>query len=133
MHTEETKNRFIELRALGLSYDKIAAETGVNKRTLMEWNREFADEIHDLRAAGRERLKEKLIGSREQWCARIVAHFDRLDREFGTRKLQYSPTESVFRMMLSARNEIMKELVADSPLDKPVAPDPEPPIPNDNP
>jgi DNA-binding XRE family transcriptional regulator len=114
-HTEETKNRFIELRAIGLSLDKIAAEIGVTKKTLWEWGKEFEDEIADLRVLAREHLKEKLLGNTEQWCGRLVIHFNRLDEEFGRRKLQYSPTESVFRMMLSARDKITKELFTDSP------------------
>lgn len=115
MHTEETKNKFIELRASGLSYDKIAAEIGVTKKTLREWGNEFADEIADLKILAREHLKEKLTGSLEQWCGRMVGHFNRLDEEFGRRKLQYSPTESVFRMMLSARETITKELFFQAP------------------
>jgi transposase len=116
MHTEETKHRFVGLRALGFSYDKIAAEIGVTKPTLIDWAKQFADDIHDLQVAAKEQLREKLLGGQEQWMTRIVTHFNRLDEEFGRRKLQYSPTESVFRMMLSARDKITKELIADSPL-----------------
>ena len=113
MHTEDKRNQLIELRAAGLSFDKIAAEIGVTKKTLIEWSKEFADEIEDLRVLAREHLKEKLIGSQEQFSGRIVGHFNRLDEEFGGRKLQFSPTESVFRMMLSAREVIVKELCSD--------------------
>jgi transposase len=113
MHTEEKRNQFIELRAAGLSFDKIAADIGVTKKTLIDWSREFADDIEDLKTMAREHLRERLIGTQEQFCGRIVAHFNRLDAEFGKREFKYSPTESVFRMMLSARETIVKELRSD--------------------
>lgn len=37
--------RFIELRAGGLSYDKIASETGTSKPTLLKWASDYAREI----------------------------------------------------------------------------------------
>ena len=126
MHTEDKRNQFIELRASGMSFDKIAAEICVTKKTLIEWSKEFADEIEDLRTLAREHLKERLIGSQEQFAARIVGHFNHLDQEFAGRKLQFSPTESVFRMMLSAREVIVKELCADSPPAKRHKKSPEP-------
>ncbi len=46
MHTNETKDRFIELRAQGLSLAKIASDLGVSKRTLVDWNHEFRGFLH---------------------------------------------------------------------------------------
>ncbi len=115
MHDQQTKDRFIELRALDISFDKISAEIGVTKRTLVDWGKEFASEIADLRALHREALKQKLLGDAEQWSGRLVARFNRLDDEFARRKLEYSPTESVFRMLLHTRREITKELLAEPP------------------
>lgn len=42
--TEEIE-RFIELRAGGMSYDKIAEETGISKPTLLKWSRDFSKEL----------------------------------------------------------------------------------------
>jgi len=39
--------KFIELRARGLSFDKIAEETGVSKPTLLKWNKEFLEHIEE--------------------------------------------------------------------------------------
>jgi len=115
MYDQQVKDCFIELRSLGFSFAKISVELGISRPTLQEWGKEFADEIADLRVLHRENVREKLLGDHEQWCSRLVAHFNKLDEEFGRRKLQYSPTESVFRMMLEARRVLSKELLDDPP------------------
>jgi len=43
--TIEQKEQFIQLRAKGFSYDKIAEELEVSKNTLLKWNGEFLEEI----------------------------------------------------------------------------------------
>jgi hypothetical protein len=42
MHPRETKHKFIELRARDWSLRKIGNELGVDKATLVRWNRDFA-------------------------------------------------------------------------------------------
>ena len=46
MKDQETVQKFIELRAQGWSFARIAAELGVAKRTVIEWSRRFLFEIH---------------------------------------------------------------------------------------
>ena len=46
----ETKERFIELRGRGLPLAKIAAEINVSKPTLINWERDFREEIDNLQA-----------------------------------------------------------------------------------
>jgi len=43
--TTEEIERFIELRASGLSFDKIAEQTGTSKPTLLKWNSQYGREI----------------------------------------------------------------------------------------
>jgi hypothetical protein len=43
--TIEQKEKFIQLRAKGFSYDRIAEELEVSKNTLLKWNGEFLEEI----------------------------------------------------------------------------------------
>ena len=41
----ETRERFIELRQKGLSYSQIAAETGINKKTLLAWGKKMNTKV----------------------------------------------------------------------------------------
>ena len=47
---EERKRQFVELRAKGCSYAKIADELGVSKGTLARWNAELESDIARLKA-----------------------------------------------------------------------------------
>jgi len=102
-HPPELKTKFLELRARGVSYSHIAEAINVSKPTLIQWGKDMAEEIADLQAAEHELVREKLLGNFEQWLARQVHHFNRLDEEFARREFKYSPTESVFRMMMASR------------------------------
>lgn len=45
MKTNSDKEKFIELRANGNSYDKISQELAISKPTLIKWGREYHREI----------------------------------------------------------------------------------------
>ncbi len=45
--TNEDIERFIELRARGLSLDKIAQETGTSKPVLLKWSKDFQRELDE--------------------------------------------------------------------------------------
>ena len=58
MYCNDTKDQFAELRAKGLSLSRIASDINVSQRTLVEWNRQLASDIRDLRAVHLEALHE---------------------------------------------------------------------------
>ena len=45
MKNQNLQEEFIRLRALGVSYDKIARTISVSKPTLLKWAKECADEV----------------------------------------------------------------------------------------
>ena len=50
------KQEFIELRAKGWSFDKIAKKLGKAKQTLIDWSKELQDEIANRKAIELEAL-----------------------------------------------------------------------------
>lgn len=54
MKDTDTKQRFIELRAKGLSFDKISDKLNTSKQTLINWQSEFNAEIANLKAVLKE-------------------------------------------------------------------------------
>ena len=58
MEILETKHRFIELRAKGYSFDKIALELNKAKQTLIDWSRELKEEIEIRKATELELIYE---------------------------------------------------------------------------
>ena len=41
MMDQEVKNKFIEFRARGLTYNKILVKLGVSKTTLINWSKDY--------------------------------------------------------------------------------------------
>jgi len=59
MKDNKTKEDFIELRANGLSFDKISTQISVSKPILMKWEKQFEREIDELKFLEFEALREK--------------------------------------------------------------------------
>ena len=55
----KTKERFVELRAEGRSFDSIAKELGVSKTTLLKWSRDLEDKINNEQYFAYQRLIEQ--------------------------------------------------------------------------
>jgi orotate phosphoribosyltransferase-like protein len=53
------KEKFIQLRAKGFSFDKIANEISTSKPTLLKWSEEFEDEVANLAYLETESLIEQ--------------------------------------------------------------------------
>src|ERR1043166_7743858 len=113
MLTEETQNKFIELRAQGWTLGHIATELRVSKRTLVDWNREFAEEIQSVRAVELEALQEKFLASRDEELACLTRLQKDIHDELGNRSLKYIETEKLFRLSVGLRAEIQRLLHAD--------------------
>lgn len=59
MKDAELKEKFIEMRVAGDSYDKIAKELNKSKTTLIKWDRELSKEIGNLEFFNYKALLEK--------------------------------------------------------------------------
>lgn len=63
MHDDQTVQRFIALRAQGLSYARLQAELNVSKPTLIAWSRQHQFQIQNLKAIELEALGEKWLAT----------------------------------------------------------------------
>src|SRR5260221_1044129 len=106
MHIQDTQDKFVELRAQGWSLAHIATELHVSKRTLVEWNREFAADIQSFRTVEQELLKEKFLCSREEELNRLARLQKDVDDELANRTLKFIPIEKLFRLATDLRHEI---------------------------
>jgi orotate phosphoribosyltransferase-like protein len=59
MKEMQCKEKFIELRSQGLSFEKISKEINVSKPTLIKWNQEYSQEISNLVFFHSEKLIEE--------------------------------------------------------------------------
>src|SRR5512142_2912252 len=96
MHTPETHQKFIERRAQGWSYVRIAAELGVAKSTLVEWSRKFRFEINNRRALELDDLQARILGSVESRVAGLSQKLASVEAELAKRDLASVPTSQLY-------------------------------------
>jgi hypothetical protein len=109
MHDQETVRRFIELRADGWSFSKIAAELKVSKPTLIGWSRKHHFEIHNLRVIETEALAEKLLAGRQQRWQALARDLGRVETELAKRDLSEVTTGRLLGLAAMLRREVGRE------------------------
>ena len=111
METTELKERFIELRAKGWSFDKIAKETGKAKQTLIDWSKELQDEIANRKALELEALYESYYLMRENRLQTFGAMLTKIKKEVESRDLSDVPTDKLLELLLKYNSQVKEEIV----------------------
>ena len=111
MELLQTKERFIELRAKGWSFDKIAKETGKAKQTLIDWSKELQDEIANLKALELEALYEKHYLLKENRIETFGVLLIKLKDEVMSRDLSDVPTDKLLDLFLKYNSQVKEEIV----------------------
>lgn len=111
METTELKERFIELRAKGWSFDKIAKETGKAKQTLIDWSKELQDEIGNRKALELEALYESYYLMRENRLQTFGAMLTKIKEEVKRRDLSDVPTDKLLELLLKYNSQVKEEIV----------------------
>jgi len=106
MYSRDAQDKFVELRAQGWTLPHIATELHVSKRTLVDWNREFAADVKSMRALELELLKEKFLASREEDLNRLARLKKDVDDELSGRTLKFLSIEKLFRLSLDLGQQI---------------------------
>ena len=111
METTKNKERFIELRAKGWSYDKIAKELSRAKQTLINWSKELEDEIANLKALELEALYEKHYLLKENRIETFGEILKELKDEVLSRDLKDIATDKLLDLFLKYNNQINEEML----------------------
>lgn len=106
MKDQAVKEKFIELRALGLSFDRIAKELKVSKQTLISWSRELTLEIRNRRAIEYEALLEQHAMTREKKIEALGLILKRMREELETRSFTTIPTQKLLDCILKLIGEV---------------------------
>lgn len=95
MKSQDTKRQFIELRAEGLSYSKIAETLHISKSTCSEWERELRDAVAEQR---QERLGELYTSygmTKEARIKKLGEALERVDKALESADLTEVPPEKL--------------------------------------
>lgn len=93
MKDQVVREKFVELRAYGWSFDRIAKELKVSKQTLISWSRELTLEIRNRRAIEYEALLEQHAMTREKRIEALGQILKRMNEELAARTFSELPTE----------------------------------------
>jgi hypothetical protein len=111
MESTGIKERFIELRAKGWSFDKIAKETGKAKQTLIDWSKELQDEIANLKALELEALYESYYLLKENRLQTFGVMLTKIKAEVERRDLSDVPTDKLLELLLKYNSQVKEEIV----------------------
>ncbi len=109
MKDQGTKERFIELRARGLSFDKISKELQVSKQTLIDWSKGLQEEIRNLKAIELEALQEKYFLTKEKRLELFGERLKAIKEELDKRDLKDVSTDKLIELFLKFHRSLKEE------------------------
>ena len=107
----KTKEKFLELRAQGFSYYKIAKELKVSKQTLINWSNEFAIELDNLKTIELDKLQREYFIAKTERIKLFGKKLKVLIKEIDNRDLKDLSTEKLLDYLLKFSNILKNEEV----------------------
>lgn len=111
METMGVKEQFIELRAKGWSFDKIAKELGKAKQTLIDWSKELQEAIANRKAIELEALYETYYLQKENRLQSFGAILSKIKEEVERRDLSDVPTDKLLELFLKYNTQVKEEYI----------------------
>lgn len=106
----EQKDKFIELRAGGMSFDNISKQLNISKPTLLKLNRELAADIDRLKFINIESLAERYKMLRTARIDTLSKTLDKVDSAIEAADFGRLPADKLIEMRLKLADKMMDEL-----------------------
>lgn len=110
MKNNHEKNKFIELRAKGLSFDKISAELNISKPTLLQWNAEFSREIANMSYLEFETLLSQYQLAKKMRIDAFAAMLEKAMNELKARSFEDLSTKDLLGFITTIESKIREEI-----------------------
>lgn len=111
--TLEEQEKFIELRAQGMSFDRISKELNISKPVLLKWNGEFLERIKEAQFFELENIVEKYSLMRvkrfEVHSKVLSSALEELKERAENKKLKTLSTEKLFQLVEELEQRIEKD------------------------
>lgn len=111
MKGTETKAKFIELRAEGQSYSKIADALHISKSTCSTWERELSEQIQDRERERLEELYSVYNMHRQGRIKQIGDTLQKIDAAIDAKDLTELPADKLLELRLKYIRELNKEYI----------------------
>ncbi|MEC2057986.1 hypothetical protein I6J18_13595 [Peribacillus psychrosaccharolyticus] len=109
MKDNKTRQQFIEMRAKGISFDRIAKELKTAKSTLIEWSKTYLIEIENLKAIELEALQQQFFVTKEARIELLGKQMERIKEELENRDFSHVPTDKLLDCYSKALNQLKQE------------------------
>ena len=114
MNSNNIKMQFVELRASGLSYDKIAKQLKKSKQTLIKWSKELECEISNFQTIEFDALKEKYRLGKQSRIEIFGKMLESIKTELLNRDLSKIPSDKLLQIFIKyltfAQTEDLEQL-----------------------
>jgi len=100
------QQKFISLRADGLTFDKIATELKTAKSTLIQWSRLYQTEIKDLEYMAMMKIKEEFVSNQVQRYKITLQQLQKVDDAI----LNADFTEEKIKDLLTVKNNLLYQI-----------------------
>jgi hypothetical protein len=112
----ELKQKFVQMRAKGLSIRNLAKELHISPQTVINWQSELEDQIAGLKAIELEALYEEYHLLKEHRVQLLGDQIEAIKKELKQRGLSDVSTDKLLDMLLKYMDEAGKEYVEPRPL-----------------
>lgn len=109
MNTNDTKLRFVELRANNMSLASIAKELHISKSTCSKWEKELKSEITSKQSSRKAEINDLYAMDREHKIARLQLVLERLDKAISDTDFSQMTPEALLKLKLRYEAELSKE------------------------
>lgn len=112
MISTEKKLSVIELRAQGLSVQKIASKVGISKQSVVDIIREGREQVAALEALNLDTLYEAMKITTTERIKNLAILYAKLKAEVENRELSLLPTEKLIYLYLRTSQQLEGAMVA---------------------
>lgn len=110
MKEQETKDKFLQLRAEGVSYEKISKMLKVSKPTLIEWGKSYKNAIEQLKAIRYEQILEKYKVTSENRIERIAKELQTAWKYFNSKDYKDLSKKEIFNIITGLEKRLKEEI-----------------------
>jgi len=107
----DKKDKFIQLRAEGLSYDKIAAELEISKSTALQLGHDFEQEIKRMQFIHLEAMAEQYKLVKTARIASIAKVLEQVDTSLQSADFDKLPADRLVLLKYKLVDRLLQELV----------------------
>lgn len=106
MESLGVKYQFVELRARGLSFQKISLELGVSKKTLLNWSKELTLEVKNARQLIKDQYLERIMEKEAERAETLLSAYGKALKAFDEIDYSKSSIKDILALLSYLENKI---------------------------